>query len=1688
MKFLRKTHKAVALFFLINFGFQIFAPAVSYALTSGPTAPEATSFEPVDTTDLVNLQTGDFVYNIPLLEVPGPAGSYPLSLSYHAGIQPDQEASWVGLGFTLNPGAISRLVNGYPDDQRLATNTDRTYWKGGETTTQTYGLSYGIANAVSVSASLTFAQDTYRGYGVGAYAGVGVGIGGQNSPYSLNAGVRTNPYGGMSYSLGLSAGVGGAVHASAGFGYDSDAGFGVSGGVGLRTGRISLLGASISSNQSSASLSVAGYVSGVNNSRSGNISTYSDNFSIDIPVVVIPGLNIQLGRSYQRYWIDETVNVATIGSLNMSGFSPGFDYAFDTYSLLDTDLDVATFNNPEKVLGGSFPDYDQYTVTAQGIGGNIQPYLFQKTLYRQDKKQLEGGKDVVYSRNYRLNLVAELDPVEFRFLNDFSNRYEYTPPDFRIINNDDLSFGFHKPVTGKNEQDGFVNNKLAGSKDIYWYTNAQITGSDQATKKPFLEGFIDTDSEGFNREVNSQVGGFSITNSSGVTYHYALPAYSFNEYMKSRRFDDKNVEWFNELKKPEKYAYTWFLTAVTGPDYVDRNLNGKLDKSDYGYWINFTYKKWLKDYQWRNPAEGFNKDIDGEFESFSYGNKEIYYLERISSPSHVAVFEKSERLDSREVSSLIDGGFGPLLSPRDVCRKACTPVRNCGPGGCTVSGPSPTCLANCDKLSDVKPLPRPLLKLNRIKLYNAEDYNLGRTTDNSILRAIEFNYDYLLTKGTPNSFNQASPTVKLGKLTLTSLNFLGKGGSSLLPPTSFIYDKNPDYKKNARDMWGFFKSDYEDLSNENLSRLTSVASSLNVDAWSLTSIANTLGSKIRINYESDSYDKPVLAKQKVLRIKNVTDLNGTLKIDFWEPGISLDNYFSIGNTINVDLAGAYYRYDASSIRCTPSATIEPRTYDLILFSNIMKIESIDLSSGSLIVSNSDFYNYLKYSRKELTRRFVFQEKLVHDCRVIYENDQSWPDYFPAGFVSFPYDKQTFGGGVRVTSIALESDARINKTHYEYFNGVTSYEPFGILPAVINPDYAKLAQPDGTKLLIKKALLPIYSELLNVSRSLPGPGVMYEKIKVSESVVEMGVENYLPNHSVYEFEVYSKGMVDFVKKKSYSTGINGADEDGLDYTDINTANVTLKDYSSRVGNLKSVSLINSADSKIISKTENKYLHDGLDGSFTQNTTQYEAKLKSDFANQGLVEETFAKASITLYRIGEHKPYFDRGRDYFEKDERNLMGTITKRETFPSIQIGQVSTNYKTGIKTETQNLAFDFYSGDVIKTLTTDAYGNRFISESVPAYNVYPGMGLRINGSTNKHMLSQIASTLSYKVDASNTPIGLLSASVQTWSDKVPVLGLSSPQLGIWRKEASYQWNGQQTLNGDGSYPIADFNANPFNRPNPASNANWQNSGSITLYDIYSHGLEATDINGNYVSTRMDPKQVRVIASTVNSSYDESVYSGIESSSGNAVEEGGVNRGSGNPSISFAHTGKYGLATGVNSRGFNYTLKAVAAKNYRASVWVYAPGTSETQSELDKIQLRITDKNGVVKKEIHPTLQKSKSKSWYLLNVDFNRAIGEELIVDCKNGANRTVYFDDFRVHPVNASMTSYVYDAFSGELTHLLDANNFYTKFEYDAMGRLVRTSKELLNFDFGPAKESFRADVILSETVYNYKLKPLKK
>ncbi|MBI3232718.1 MAG: hypothetical protein HYZ42_01520, partial [Bacteroidetes bacterium] len=142
-------------------------PTVALALTGGPSQPEVESFEPVTTNQMVDLFTGDFNYNIPLLDV----GGYPVNIAYHAGIGMDQEASWVGLGWNINPGVINRTMRGLPDDFNgdhiTRTNSSKpsnTVALNYKKSIETFSLSDDEMN-ISASMNMGIKYNSYRGIG-----------------------------------------------------------------------------------------------------------------------------------------------------------------------------------------------------------------------------------------------------------------------------------------------------------------------------------------------------------------------------------------------------------------------------------------------------------------------------------------------------------------------------------------------------------------------------------------------------------------------------------------------------------------------------------------------------------------------------------------------------------------------------------------------------------------------------------------------------------------------------------------------------------------------------------------------------------------------------------------------------------------------------------------------------------------------------------------------------------------------------------------------------------------------------------------------------------------------------------------------------------------------------------------------------------------------------------------------------------------------------------------------------------------------------------------------------------------------------------------------------------------------------------------------------------------------------------
>lgn len=183
--FIRSQRKRVAWIMTMIFLANTFSPVATYAVTSGPEQPNHQGFQPATTTDMVDLFSGDFSYNIPLFELPGPNGGYPFNLSYQGGITMDQEASWAGLGWTLSPGAVNRQMRGLPDDFKGADNDNEINTKDRVTTTMAIdpAITVGIGAGTSLevlgagkdlgSAGLSVFYNSYKGFGYSIDASVG---------------------------------------------------------------------------------------------------------------------------------------------------------------------------------------------------------------------------------------------------------------------------------------------------------------------------------------------------------------------------------------------------------------------------------------------------------------------------------------------------------------------------------------------------------------------------------------------------------------------------------------------------------------------------------------------------------------------------------------------------------------------------------------------------------------------------------------------------------------------------------------------------------------------------------------------------------------------------------------------------------------------------------------------------------------------------------------------------------------------------------------------------------------------------------------------------------------------------------------------------------------------------------------------------------------------------------------------------------------------------------------------------------------------------------------------------------------------------------------------------------------------------------------------------------------------------
>lgn len=367
----------------------------------GPGQPEMQAFSSVNDGKMVDLFSGNFNYSIPLLDV----GGYPLALGYTAGISMDQEASWVGLGWNVNPGTISRNLRGLPDDFNGDIITKTVNMKPNKTVGVTAGTDVEIAGlpknakpgqtlkdsgvipdfsaGLHVGASLGVTHNNYRGWGIerGLNGGINVGRFGQGT---LTAGLSLT----SSSMDGLSVTPSIAVHFKKEDAENGPAGLSLSLPFNSRTGLQSLQMGVWATYKMKLSKYLSMPLQG--NFQNSLISFYQPAVT---PSISVPYTNHQFTFTGKAGWLEKIIHpslyvsgyVATqyIAPADVTREIPAYGYlnmqdgAANTGALLDYNREKELPYREKPVyphIAVPSYTYDAFSISGEGTGGMFRAY------------------------------------------------------------------------------------------------------------------------------------------------------------------------------------------------------------------------------------------------------------------------------------------------------------------------------------------------------------------------------------------------------------------------------------------------------------------------------------------------------------------------------------------------------------------------------------------------------------------------------------------------------------------------------------------------------------------------------------------------------------------------------------------------------------------------------------------------------------------------------------------------------------------------------------------------------------------------------------------------------------------------------------------------------------------------------------------------------------------------------------------------------------------------------------------------------------------------------------------------------------------------------------------------------------------------------------------------------------------
>ncbi len=980
-----KFSKIIASYLAIQLLVTTVQPTKLFALTSGPSQPEFNSFTPIGTSDMVNLESGNFNYNIPIMDV----GGYPLNLAYDSGVTMDQEASWVGLGWNLNVGQINRQVRGIPDD-----------FKGDK---MTYENNMKDNVTVGVAASLDLQLFGYeKSDGVHPPKKTGTTPGsasvGVNLKYNNYTGLSFTPSYGLSFDLSDNITVGMDVQTSAIDGVTVSPSVSAKTGLGeILDGPISgSLNAGISYNSNaglsnfslSSSLSTSykideKKVRDVNNVKGDKVSvTGNASFGLggtgsisfanttltprkrtafkDISGTVA----VSVGTSV--WGLDGEIEVSAMGAVQKIKdpykLEKAFGYEFTGQAPNDAVLDYNRENDElisktTLVLPTTNYTYDLYSVNGQGISGMFRPFRSQvgqvnDELVQDESDSFQLGIEIEGTTSFHTGVNFTAAPSNSRTglwntraLKNFTQKREdtkengealdYEPVYFKYIgeprvDKDQQLFedlGGYAPIAleiGGNKNDfnkeaenqfrvkkyndnGFPYYPERGSSEALPLIQGKYKRKKREVRNQTVQKFsvselksLYKDSDYYTSRINvsanpHHTAEIRVLKGDGATYVFGETAYNTNKQevtfttnsndfncatgivkYKLGEEDSRNNKsgidhFYNNVITPP-YAHTYLLSSVLSSDYEDLEGDGPSD-DDLGAYTSFEYyvPQETSKYNWRVPYKsneasynaGLNTNPNDQKGSYIYGEKEIKYIKKIETKTHVAFFDLSPRKDARG-----------------------------------------------SKDRDGKGTEAFMYKIERIRLYSKPEAIAAKILDDdpendlpiTAIKIAHFVYDYSQCKGIENNLGGSLDLAHElsndgGKLTLKRVYFTYRGSQmGKYTPYNFNYEGfNPDYNLKSYDVWGNYKPIVSNAlqkdDNNNVIYTTNNngidVPSINPDfennrscntqdpitapefpftqqkdrklqnafasAWSLTSVDLPSGGRIELTYESDDY-------------------------------------------------------------------------------------------------------------------------------------------------------------------------------------------------------------------------------------------------------------------------------------------------------------------------------------------------------------------------------------------------------------------------------------------------------------------------------------------------------------------------------------------------------------------------------------------------------------------------------------------------------------------------------------------------------------------------------------------------------------------------------------------------------------------------------------------------------------------